>query len=210
MRAHAAKIFGVWLTLAAAFGWPAAGQELAPFNAPRPGLAIDFSDGLRMVYRSTEGSRTTALVTYPGDTIPYPNVMQDVFWFAQRRSERNELGFNVRLSGNASVWPLQIAKRVDYTYDILVAGKPTGRGKGVLRVLGIERINVPAGAFSSWLVETDAESVFDDQRRVRAIQRYWYVADLGTYVMVERTIIEQGKRSEPQTSYATRIQQSNQ
>jgi len=210
MRAHAAKIFGLWLVLATVLGGPAAAQEQAPFNAPRPGLTLDFSDGLRVAFRATEGNRTTAMITYPRETIPQPNVMQDVFWFTRRRSQSNDLGFNIRLVGNAAVWPLKIGQRVDYSYDILQSGQTTGRGTGVLRVLGIERINIPAGAYQTWLVETDAESVFNDGRRVRAIQRYWYVAEFGTYVMVERTVIEQGKRSEPQTSYATRIQQTNQ
>ena len=210
MRAYAAKVLAPLLIAAAAHVLPAYAQDSVPFAPPAAGLTIDFSDGLRMVYRATEGNRTQVLVTYPGDTIPQPNVMQDVFWFAQRRSERNDLAFTIRLAPNASVWPLQVAKRVDYTYDTIERGSKIGRGVGVLRVIGTERINVPAGTFEAWLVETDAETTMDDRRKVRAVQRYWYVARLGTYVMVERIVMEQGRRTEPQTSYATRIQQSNQ
>lgn len=206
-RACAAKFLAVLLFAAAP---PAVAQDSLPFVAPRVGMTIEFSDGLRMAFEATQGNRTVVMMTYPTETVPQRNVLQDTFFHAQRLSQSANLSFTIRMAPNATVWPLTIGKRIEYSYDALQSDKLIGHGKGILRVIGTERINIPAGNFEAWLVETDAETAFGDNRKVQSIQRYWYVAELGAYVMTERTITDQGRRYEPHTSYATRIQQTKQ
>jgi hypothetical protein len=92
-------------------------------------------------------------------------------------------------SGRQSVeqlWPLQVGKRVSYSVDT-----ERGTRNDVMRVLRTEVINVPAGAFYTYVVEKRERPPLTSAERVTTM---WYAPSVGAIVKQEESTGELSRK----------------
>ena len=92
-------------------------------------------------------------------------------------------------SGRQSVeqlWPLSVGKRVYYSVDT-----DAGTRNDVMRVLRTEVINVPAGAFYTYVVEKRARPPLTSAERVTTM---WYAPSVGAVVKQEESTGELSRK----------------
>jgi hypothetical protein len=159
--------------------------HLMPKNPP---LYHPVQKGARWVYEGGAGAGTFAVTAVEKDEksgehlVTIAKVSKDGKESRHQKlavSRRGLLWLENPSRFDEPVWLLKLPARAGDSWEFRTSGPAIVRGKGTMRVMGTETIEVPAGKFVAARVEEQFTALAGAEPVDRCTQVYWFAPDVG-------------------------------
>jgi hypothetical protein len=164
-----------WVGVALVLIGGGAAAQTAPFKCPKPGTALQFSDGGSTTWVGQEGNYCRIATRAPNGTD------STLAWFAPTLMARPEYAqsYGNQLKAE-TLWPLAVGKKIVARYDGAgsLAGSQ-GSWQNVVTVDSYEKVTTKAGTFDVFVVTKQEEAL---SHKYRSTFKQWYAPALGVSV----------------------------